>query len=276
MSFSVLIIGAGNMGGSLARGLKEDSDSSLKFHITDVHPDKLKNLEKLGVPTVKSFGDKKITADVIVLCVKPQDLDSVAQKLKGKVRTDALIISILAGTMMEDVSEVLGFKGAVVRAMPNIAATVHLAATAMCFNKKCSAKQQGYAEVIFSSVGDAYWADEQIMDAVTGLSGSGPAYIYMVIEALTDGGVKMGIPRDLSAKLAVQTVLGAAQLVKTSGIHPAILKDQVTTPGGTTISAVHELESHGLRPMLISAVVTATERSALLREKAREKLKKVK
>ncbi|MCX6125201.1 MAG: hypothetical protein NTV34_10730 [Proteobacteria bacterium] len=122
------------------------------------------------------------------------------------------------------------------------------------------------AHEIFASIGTASWTKESLMDAVTGLSGSGPAYVYMVIEALTDGGVKMGLPRPLALELATQTVVGSAKLVQSSGIHPAVLRDQVTTPGGTTISAIHELEERGLRAMLMSAVVTATERSKILRE----------
>lgn len=265
---SVIIIGAGNMGSSLARGLKKKNDG-LALRVFDHQAQKLAVLKKEGIAVVD--GSKlKINDDIIILCIKPQDLEGFANKyFKGK-QGKSLIITILAGTTMEEVGEVLHHSGAIVRAMPNIAATVLSAATAMCANDACSEKQRKWAEEIFGSVGEAYWTEESNMDAVTGLSGSGPAYIYMVIEALTDGGVKMGMPRDLSAKLATQTVLGAATLVKVSGIHPAILKDQVTTPGGTTISAVHELESHGLRPMLISAVVTATERSALLRKKNRK------
>ena len=120
---------------------------------------------------------------------------------------------------------------------------------------------------MFSAIGQADWTKESLLDAVTGLSGSGPAYLYMIIEALTDGGVKMGLPRNLSSRLATQTVLGSAMLVQQTGTHPAILREQVTTPGGTTIAAIHELEERGLRAMLISAVETATKRSADLRKK---------
>jgi pyrroline-5-carboxylate reductase len=150
--------------------------------------------------------------------------------------------------------------------MPNIAATVGAAATAMAHNAACDEAHRGLAEKIFGAIGEADWTKESLMDAVTGLSGSGPAYLYMVIEALTDGGVKMGIPRTLSHRLATQTVLGSAMLVKETGLHPAILRDQVTTPGGTTINAIHELEDRGLRAMLISAVETATNRAAHLRK----------
>jgi pyrroline-5-carboxylate reductase len=131
----------------------------------------------------------------------------------------------------------------------------------LAFGKHVTAEQQKIAKSIFEAVGEVVVVTEDQLDAVTGLSGSGPAYIYMVIEALIDGGVKMGLSRDISTKLAIQTVLGSAKLAKSSGLHPAILRDQVTTPGGTTINAIHELESHGLRSMLIDAVATATHRS---------------
>ena len=137
----------------------------------------------------------------------------------------------------------------------------------MCENGQASAAQKALVEGIFGAIGEADWTKEALLDAVTGLSGSGPAYLYMVIEALTDGGVKMGIPRVMAQRLSTQTVLGAAMLVKSSGLHPAILRDQVTTPGGTTLSAIHELEERGLRAMLISAVETATARAAHLRKK---------
>jgi pyrroline-5-carboxylate reductase len=134
-------------------------------------------------------------------------------------------------------------------------------ATAIAYGEHVSEVQKRDAEAIFNAVGDVVTVAEEQLDAVTGLSGSGPAYIYMVIEALIDGGVKMGLARDVATRLAVQTVLGSAKLVKSSGLHPAILRDQVTTPGGTAINAIPELESHGLSSMLINAVATATRRS---------------
>ena len=158
----------------------------------------------------------------------------------------------------------LGKDNPVVRCMPNIAATVDAAASAICACGSATSEHLEVSETILGAVGEVVRVEEQHMDAVTGLSGSGPAYIYMVIEALCDGGVKMGLPRDVAMKLATQTVAGAAQLVKESGEHPASLRDQVTTPGGTTIAAVHELEERGLRAMLISAVATATEQSRAL------------
>src|SRR5690606_17986596 len=146
---------------------------------------------------------------------------------------------------------------------------VDAAASAIAASPPATREHVETALAIFSAVGLAVQVDEHLMDAVTGLSGSGPAYVYMVIEALCDGGVKMGLSRDVAMKLATQTVLGAASLVKETGEHPAVLRDKVTTPGGTTISAVHELEKSGLRAMLISAVVTASERSRSLNQETR-------
>jgi pyrroline-5-carboxylate reductase len=265
---SILIVGAGNMGAALAKGLVEASHVGLKVRVHDIHEGRLRDLaQKFPIQVVSDLADDFVRDDVIALCVKPQDLTSVAQPLKGRMATHAMILSILAGTTILDIQKALDFEGAVVRAMPNIAATVHAGATALCCNDACSDHHRDLAMAIFQAIGEADWTKESLLDAVTGLSGSGPAYVYMVIEALTDGGVKMGIPRALAARLATQTVLGSAQLVKESGLHPAVLRDQVTTPGGTTINAIHELEDRGLRAMLISAVETATKRAAHLRSK---------
>jgi pyrroline-5-carboxylate reductase len=265
----VLIIGVGNMGAALAKGLLHSKLSeSMTLSLYDHKPEGLDKFE--GMPRVKCLETltkaNACAADVIILCTKPQDLDSVARVVSGQIKPDALLISILAAVTTEDLAQRMKFRGAIVRSMPNIAATVGEAATALCHNDHCDTAHMEVAHQIFTSFGTASWTKESLMDAVTGLSGSGPAYIYMVIEALTDGGVKMGMPRPLALELATQTVLGSAMLVQSTGLHPAILRDQVTTPGGTTISAIHELEERGLRAMLISAVSTATERSKTLRQ----------
>ncbi len=266
---SILIIGAGNMGNALVKGILSSRFSSAwNVRLYDVHPEKIaKNTGLAGIQLLTNFPEKKLPDTVIVLCVKPQDLESVAAKIGKKISDKSMIVSILAGITIKDIETAFQFQGAVVRAMPNIAATIGAAATAMCANDRCSKDQQEMAYNIFSAIGQADWTKEALLDAVTGLSGSGPAYLYMIIEALTDGGVKMGLPRNLSARLATQTVLGSAMLVQQTGTHPAILREQVTTPGGTTIAAIHELEERGLRAMLISAVETATKKSADLRKK---------
>ncbi len=263
----VLILGAGNMGGALAKGLSQGS-GSFDVRIFDIHTERLAAMaSRLGVTVVSDpVAALPESGGAVVFCVKPQDLGVVALPFKGKVPAGCLVISILAGVTTSDVEAALDYSGPVVRAMPNIAATVHAAATAMCANEATGEAQKALAEAIFGAIGQADWTKESLLDAVTGLSGSGPAYLCMIIESLTDGGVKMGIPRALAARLATQTVYGSALLIKESGINPAILREQVTTPGGTTIHAIHELEDRGLRAMLISAVETATKRSAKLRK----------
>ena len=264
---SLLIIGLGNIGAAIAHGL--NALSSQQFHIFgfDTHSEKVKQLEKTtNFKSVLKIDDAVGKADIVLLSVKPYDLAEVAKHIKGKVNKNALVISVLAGKSTADVGEALGFKGGIVRSMPNIAATVGAAATAMCCNIETSAEQKKSTEEIFNAIGESSWTEEDKLDAVTGLSGSGPAYIFMIIESLIDGGVRMGLTRALATRLATQTVLGAAKLVREKGIHPAVLKDQVSTPAGTTVDATFELENRGLRAMLIQAVQLATEKSKKLRE----------
>jgi pyrroline-5-carboxylate reductase len=268
---NLVIIGGGNMGTALLRGiLKAKLTQPGKITVVDVHPGKVEELRRLfKVRTTSDPVDPVSKAKIIILAVKPQTLVGVLDKIRDSVRPDQLIISIVAGVESSFIRDRLGQNNPVIRVMPNIAATVDAAASALSGCEFVQEEHIKAALAIFGAVGDVVWIEERHLDAVTGLSGSGPAYIYMVIEALCDGGVKMGIPRETAMKLATQTVFGAAKLVKETGQHPAILRDQVTTPGGTTISAIHELEERGLRAMLISAVVTATNRSRELNAAAR-------
>ena len=265
---AIAIIGAGNMGTSLLRGiLNAKLAPHDKIIASGTHSAKL---EKLGSKWKINHTLDNVQAvqfaDIILLCVKPYTIGKVLDEIKATLREDQMLISIAAGVTIDSILQRTGKKNPVVRAMPNIASTVDEGATAVSFGEFVNEEQQRIAISIFEAVGEVVVVEEGQLDAVTGLSGSGPAYIYMVIEALIDGGVKMGLPRDVATKLAVQTVLGSAKLVKESQLHPAILRDQVTTPGGTAINAVHELESHGLRSMLINAVATATTRSKELSE----------
>lgn len=266
------LIGGGNMGRSLLRGiLKAGLTPPENVTVVDIHQGKLEALrEEYGVGISGDARGVVPEADLIILAVKPNTLNDVLDQIREVVKTEQLFVSIIAGVETGYIKNRIGKRNPVVRAMPNIAATVDSAASALARCSDVTEEQMALAEAIFMAVGEVVRVDEEHLDAVTGLSGSGPAYIYMVIEALCDGGVKMGLPRETAMMLAVQTVLGAAKLVKETGAHPATLKDQVTTPGGTTISAVHELEERGLRAMLISAVVTATERSRALNAIARE------
>lgn len=259
----ITVVGLGNMGAALVRGLQKSVEKiPLPIDVFDVDQQRIDQVVGPGpIKGLKQLSDAQKHRNILILCVKPQDLPTVSKAFSGQLDKDNLIISILAGKKTSTIAEELRYQGPIVRAMPNIAAVIGEAATGMCANEIADSKHKNYAEQIFKAVGEAYWTKEILMDAVTGLSGSGPAYIYMVIEALADGGLKMGMPKDLALKLATQTVLGAAAMVKATGLHPAILKDQVTTPAGTTISALHELEERGLRSMFVSAVEKATLRS---------------
>lgn len=269
----IVLIGGGNMGKSLLRGILRAGLTPLEnLAVVDVHEGKLAEIQQsYRVPVGKDPVPFVRNADVVILAVKPLTLNDVLDRIHDAVVAPQLFISIIAGVESAYIRERLAKGNPVVRVMPNIAATVDAAASAIAGSPPVTEEHFLVAEAIFAAVGEVVRVEEEHLDAVTGLSGSGPAYIYMVIEALCDGGVKMGLPRDVAMALATQTVFGAAKLVKETGAHPATLKDQVTTPGGTTIAAIHELESRGLRAMLISAVGTATERSRELNALARKK-----
>jgi pyrroline-5-carboxylate reductase len=260
---TVAILGTGNMGTSLLQGIiKAGLTPAKKIIGCDLNTEKLQLLEQQWhVRTGVNLREAVSEAEVILLCVKPMTIPKVLKEIKTVMRDEHLVISIAAGVRIAFLQEIIGRKVGIVRTMPNIASTVDEGATAIAYGDNVTETQKRIAEAIFKAVGETVTVAEEQLDAVTGLSGSGPAYVYMVIEALIDGGVKMGLARDIASRLAIQTVLGSAKLVKTSGLHPAILRDQVTTPGGTAINAIHELESHGLRSMLINAVATATRRS---------------
>jgi pyrroline-5-carboxylate reductase len=260
----IAILGTGNIGGALLGGLLKASLAESKdITATCATEDHLAEIsQRFGVRTTQDNRAAVETGDLVLLCVKPVTLPLVLEEIREvAAQRQRLYISVAAGIQIRSIEQRLGPQAAVIRAMPNIPALVDAAATAIAFGQHARDEHGALAEEVFGAVGTVCRVQESLMDAVTGLSGSGPAYIYMVIEALTDGGVKMGLSRQTALRLATQTVLGSAKLVQETGVHPAVLKDQVTTPGGTAIAAVHELESGGLRPMLINAVVTATRRS---------------
>jgi pyrroline-5-carboxylate reductase len=277
----VVIIGFGNMGRALARGLLRRPNTSLSIVDKFVQPstEELqaqgldpKRIQWIGASDSHALAETSGSGPITyVIATKPQNLAEVMTKWRielTRAPKETLLISILAGIPTVEIEALLGLEIPVIRAMPNIAATVDQAATVLAGGRYAEKIHLERATRIFDAVGRTWISAEEHLNAVTGLSGSGPAYIYMVIEALSDGGVKMGLSRQLSLELATQTVIGAGILVRDTKAHPAVLRDQVTTPGGTTISAIHELERHGLRAMLIQAVVTATRKSALLLQKA--------
>src|SRR6185295_11220268 len=201
---------------------------------------------RFGVRTGSDNREAASWADVVVLAVKPQILDAVVKDLSSAL-AGKLVLSIAAGMTIAHLAK-LAPKGArIVRAMPNTPVLVRDGVSALSFGAGVTDKDQQFARRLFEAVGRAVVVEERLMDAVTGLSGSGPAYVFLAIEALADGGVKMGLPRTVSDLLAAQTVLGAARMVLETGEHPAKLKDRVTSPGGTTIAGLHRLEQGGLR-----------------------------
>lgn len=264
----ITVIGAGHMASALIGGmLKAKLLAPERITAARRSESALAELKRRAGVRVETDNRKAVKgADVILIAVKPQGAAAVLDEISRSVTKGQLVISVMAGVTTELINRRLRKPNPVIRAMPNTPALVDEGATALARGKHASEADLELAKAVFGAVGRVEVLPEHLLDAVTGLSGSGPVYIYMVIEAMTDGGVKMGIPRDIALRLAAQTVFGAAKLVRDTGKHPAILKDEVTTPGGTAIAAIHELESKGLRTVLIDAVVTATKRSKELSE----------
>ena len=267
---TITVIGAGNIGQALIGGLIKGHElNPSQIRATRRSQDALAALAG-RYPGLKTLTDNAAAvrdATVVILAVKPQTAQQVLHEIQEDIPEDALFISVLAGITTDSFQEALDKDIPVVRSMPNTPSLVDEGATAICAGHFADEQHLTLARHIFQAVGKVEVVEEYLMDAVTGLSGSGPAYVYMFIEALTDAGVKQGLPRSTSARLAAQTVFGAAKLALETDKHPAILRDEVTTPGGTAIAAVSELESHGLRTMLINTVATATNRSKELSEK---------
>ncbi|MFN3925979.1 MAG: pyrroline-5-carboxylate reductase [Pseudanabaenaceae cyanobacterium] len=255
------IIGGGVMGEAiLSRLLSLHLYSPELVCVSDPQPDRCRYLrDKYGITTT-SDNQQPAQAPVLLLAVKPQSLESALSSIQV---TAELVISILAGTTLAKLEQLLPQR-AIVRAMPNTPAQVGAGITAISANSRVTPAQAQLAEQILQSIGAVVTVPEPWLDAVTGVSGSGPAYVAIFIEALADGGVHMGLPRALAHTLAIETVLGTAQLLKTTGLHPAQLKDQVASPGGTTMAGIAVLESAGLRSALIQAVKAAVERAQAL------------
>ena len=258
-------IGCGKMATALVGGVVESglcpAESIL---VNDSVPVAAETLAKKNGVIVQADAQGLAAAvDAVVLCVKPADA-LVALRGMGDALAGKLVISIVAGLSLARLEGAAGSLARIVRVMPNTPAQIHQGATAFATGSTVTAEDAALVSKIFSAVGRVAQVKEPLLDAVTGLSGSGPAYVYLVIEALADGGVLMGLPRDLSLQLAAQTVAGAAQMVLQTGLHPAALKDQVTSPGGTTIAGLEELEQSAVRSAFLSAVRAATERSRQL------------
>jgi pyrroline-5-carboxylate reductase len=262
-SITVGFIGAGQMATALAKGFV--AAGSLKAHsivaCDVVSAAGQRFVEHTAARFVDSSREVARQSQIVFLAVKPQQMSQVLADLREVVRPEHLIVSIAAGVTLKSMAAGLGPNVRLIRVMPNTPSLVGCGASAFSRGAHATNDDAALVQKLLSNVGLAVEVPEKLLDAVTGLSGSGPAYVYQIIEALSDGGVRMGLPRDTATKLAAQTVMGAAQMVLTTGQHPGPLKDAVTSPGGTTIAGLHELERGGLRGILMDAVQAATERA---------------
>ena len=262
---TLAILGTGMMGGALARGLVQaGAMPGSGLRLFDTHESKAIALAANlgpGALAADSAALAIANADLILVAVKPTVVADVLAEIAPFVSPQQLVVSIAAGIRLATMEAILPAGIPIIRTMPNTPCLVGCGATALCRGASATEAHLALAQSLFASVGLSVEVPERLLDAVTGLSGSGPAYVYLMIEALADGGVKEGLTRDTSRLLAAQTVLGAAQMVLSSDQHPAQLKDNVTTPGGTTIAALHVLERAGIRTALIDAVQAAADRS---------------
>lgn len=259
----VAFLGAGKMGGIILQALlKKGMLSPKSTRATVAHEERAKALAgklkvKVGTNNVEAAKD----ADIIVIAVKPQVVEEVVREISDSVTSKQIIVSVAASVPTAMIEKNLPPNIAVIRAMPNTPCIMEAGMTAICKGKHASAEDVALTSHLFNVVGRTVVVDEKHMDAVTALSASGPAYIYIILESLAEAGVKVGLPRDIATLLAAQTALGAAKVVLETGDHPALLKDAVTTPAGCTIDAIMELEEGKLRVTLIKAVVKAAQRA---------------
>lgn len=258
----ISFVGGGRMAEALISGvLSSRSCRADQVHVADPDMARLDHLKsRYGIQIGLTNHEAVVSGDVVVLAVKPQMTAEVLKEI-GNVLAKRLVISVVAGVRLGRMIDACGPQARVIRAMPNTPAMVGEGMTALAIGPGVGENEVACARQIFESVGRVVMVDERFMDAVTGLSGSGPGYVFLMIEAMADGGVKMGLPRGTACLLAAQTVLGAARMVLETGQHPASLKDQVASPGGTTIAGLHRLEQGGLRGLLMDTVEAATKRS---------------
>jgi len=259
--YELAVIGCGAMGSGMVSSLVEaGAIPAEQIVAADIDESRRKAMQELGVATSNTASEAASDAATILLAVKPQVLDEVLGDIAGAVGS-RLVITIAAGVRIARYEAMLGEQTSIIRVMPNILCTVGEAASAYCANAACSAEQVAHVDELLNAVGTAVAVNEELMDAVTGLSGSGPAFVAVFVEALIDGGVAAGLSRDQAATLAAQTVSGTGRWLQESGCSPSALKDMVTSPAGTTIAGIKALEKGGLRAAVIEAVVAAAKRS---------------
>ena len=259
----IAFIGGGNMSEALIAGLLQSShvrpDQLTASDVLSTRRDYLKSTYQIH--TTNDNREAAQARDIIVLSVEPQALDHVMTEIAPTVDANPLLISVAAGFPIARITGALHCTTRIVRAMPNTPSIVREGITALSYSERLPDNDRATARAVFESVGKVVEIEERLMDAVTALSGSGPAYVFVILEALADGGVKMGLPRQVAELLAAQTVLGAAKMILETGEHPGRLKDRVASPGGTTIAGLQKLEEGRLRATLISAVEAATKRA---------------
>ena len=262
----VAVLGAGKMGGILLQAfLKENLFAPGQIHAAVGHADRAVALStQWGVDVTTNNLEAARQSDLILVGVKPFQVPDLMAEIRPALTPAKTLVSFAASVKTRAIEEAAGMEIAVIRAMPNTPSALGAGAAGLCKGRFVRAEQMDLAVRIFETVGRAVVVDEKHMDAVTGLSASGPAYIYIIIEALAEAGVKVGLSRDVATQLAAQTTFGAAKMVLETGYHPALLKDAVTTPAGCTIDGILELEEGGLRVTLIKAVMRATERAKQL------------
>lgn len=255
-------IGAGQMAEALALGfVNKASVPASNVYATALRQKRKDDFAAWGANACDSNAELVSKCDVIFVAVKPQYVSTVLKEVRSSLTKDKLVVSVAAGVTIATLEAAAGSNTRIIRVMPNTPCLVGETAAAMCLNAKADDKDAAVVQALFDAVGTIYRVEEKLMSAVTGVSGSGPAYIFVMIEALSDGGVKAGLPRDIATRLAAQTVKGAAAMVLETGEHPGVLKDRVTSPAGTTIAGVHELEKAGVRNAFINAVNSAAARA---------------
>jgi pyrroline-5-carboxylate reductase len=257
------VLGAGKMGGILLQAfLRSGLFTAEQIAATVAHDLRAKELtQKFGLVVTTDNRRAVEGADIVLLAVKPTQVIQLVREVTSSLKPGALLLSIAASVKTTAIEEAVGGSPAVIRAMPNTPAMLGAGITAFCRGRFVTEDQLVLAEKFFLTVGRTVVVDERHMDAVTGLSGSGPAFLYIILESLAEAGVNVGLPREIATQLAAQTAYGAAKMVLETGSHPALLKDEVTTPAGCTVDGILELEEGGLRVTLIKAVKRATERA---------------
>jgi pyrroline-5-carboxylate reductase len=267
--FTLGFIGAGKMASALAQGFVRAGLVQPGHLVASdpLAPVRESFSKATGARALVSNTDVAAAADVLVLAVKPAQIEDVLREVYEQLTERHLVMSIAAGVTLAQMEAAVPPGTRVIRVMPNTPALVGASASAFALGTCATAEDAALAERLLSGVGVALQTKESLLDAVTGLSGSGPAYVFTIIEAMSDGGVAAGLPRDVATRLAAQTVLGAGKMVLETGLHPGVLKDMVASPGGTTIEGLHELEKAGVRGAMMNAVRASAEKARRMAQK---------